>query len=589
MVPVRLDTVFIEKILSSTIFQSGKSPVSVWGDQNGCNDLTISNPEVIVKDRALHIVLDANAVTGVNIGTTCVRLLSWQGKVDTVQQPLINDTAGKISFQTIDSNLLADDGTRAQVSSKIWDLVKDYVHPALGTVTIDFRNALSDLAFTLEHFILNDQSTREPIRLFLSEISTTPTGIQTDLIVNVSLAESASTPIVDESEFDPQKHQNLLQLWDQWDGFITFVVRALARQTITTEQRELLLDTLLDARYVIANVLSDGASSDISDNEIRLTFVQTWRRLAPVVRKISVRLEDAEALGFLSFIAANDALIAIDHLQSVTGWNITAQGLQRLAILLDAEFDHRNLETPDFVDPEYRQLFEFGEPLPLPERELQSPDEEEWPTSLLRWMLPYAVAKIANEEDFRELNRMKADRSNLEVYLPRVRDLLVDVSKSTLVSHPLESEYHTMFRQLILTTAWQETCWRQYQTGSGPRTPITSSAGALGLMQIMPVVWRGFYDRDSLANSIAYNAAAGGEILHRYLVRYALRKGEHRLEGGVDNLVKATYAAYNGGPKHLSRYRKSGTRGSLKQIDDSFWRKFEQIRGGDELAVISCY
>ena len=108
-------------------------------------------------------------------------------------------------------------------------------------------------------------------------------------------------------------------------------------------------------------------------------------------------------------------------------------------------------------------------------------------------------------------------------------------------------------------------------------------------MQIMPRVWRGFYDTDSLGNSIVYNAIAGSEILHRYLTRYAIRKGEHKQQGGLENLARASYAAYNGGPRHLKRYRLDDTKQSLKKIDKSFWKKYQQVRDGDELAVRQCF
>lgn len=109
------------------------------------------------------------------------------------------------------------------------------------------------------------------------------------------------------------------------------------------------------------------------------------------------------------------------------------------------------------------------------------------------------------------------------------------------------------------------------------------------MMQIMPHVWRGFYDSGGLTSDIAYNAAAGSEILMHYLLNYAIRHGEDKQSGGPDNLARATYAAYNGGPGHLRRYRTADTREDLRKIDLSFQEKYEAIRNGDELAVRACY
>ena len=108
-------------------------------------------------------------------------------------------------------------------------------------------------------------------------------------------------------------------------------------------------------------------------------------------------------------------------------------------------------------------------------------------------------------------------------------------------------------------------------------------------MQVSKHVWRGFYDVEGLAGDIAYNARAGAEIARHYLLDYALPAGEQRHDGGADNLARATYAAYNGGPRQLARYRTSGTPARLRAIDEAFHDKYRAVKEGDDLAVASCY
>jgi hypothetical protein len=69
--------------------------------------------------------------------------------------------------------------------------------------------------------------------------------------------------------------------------------------------------------------------------------------------------------------------------------------------------------------------------------------------------------------------------------------------------------------------------------------------------------------------TFAYNARAGSEILLHYLRDYAIEKGEHALPGGSRTVARATYAVYNGGPQHLTRYRVRNTRRSLRAIDEN--------------------
>ena len=108
-------------------------------------------------------------------------------------------------------------------------------------------------------------------------------------------------------------------------------------------------------------------------------------------------------------------------------------------------------------------------------------------------------------------------------------------------------------------------------------------------MQVSPRVWRGFYHPKPLTWNIHYNATAGTEILRHYLGHYAIRKEEHKKTNDVQNLARATYSAYHGGPGHLTRYRKKSTSKKLKNIDESFWRKYETVRDGNSLAVQQCY
>ena len=142
-----------------------------------------------------------------------------------------------------------------------------------------------------------------------------------------------------------------------------------------------------------------------------------------------------------------------------------------------------------------------------------------------------------------------------------------------------------MFEHMTLATAWKETCWRQFVRKGKQISTIESSAGALGLMQINPRVWRGLYDVGALRSDISYNARAGTEIVEHYFVDYALKKREHEQPGGEKNLVRATYSAYNAGPGRLSRYRRNGGHA----IDRKFWEMYQQIEAGNEAAVAGCY
>ena len=170
-----------------------------------------------------------------------------------------------------------------------------------------------------------------------------------------------------------------------------------------------------------------------------------------------------------------------------------------------------------------------------------------------------------------------------------MRDLLTELAGKVLDGAGLPAPLHRHYGHLVLATAWQESCWRHFVRKQGRLAPLRSPVGALGLMQVSPHVWRGVYDLAGLRDDVAYNGRAGSEILLHYLEDHALAKGEDRSPGGTDNLARAAYAAYNGGPRHLTRYRTPSTPRRLRRIDAAFWEKYEAVRAGRELEVARCF
>ena len=234
------------------------------------------------------------------------------------------------------------------------------------------------------------------------------------------------------------------------------------------------------------------------------------------------------------------------------------------------------------MDPDLRRLFDFGPPLPVPENQPPTP-------SSFNWLIKSAWAQDSwDRSTLFKLNKWIPTKENIHSYLTRVLWLLEDVVYKVLRDNPLQNSYQEIFHPLVLAAAWQETCWRQFVEEDGERKPLKSGIGAVGIMQVSPRVWRGFYHPNALTWNINYNALAGGEILHHYLVHYAIRKEQERTNN-VHDLARATYAAYNGGPRHLTRYRLKKTPERLKRIDSAFWQKYQMIRDGDTLAVKRCY
>ena len=102
---------------------------------------------------------------------------------------------------------------------------------------------------------------------------------------------------------------------------MVFAVKHYAEATELRELRGTLLDILIDSRYQLVAALEQPY--DPANDVVRSWFVESWRRLAPVVRRIALQQEDKEPLMWISVLAATDALYALDQL----GLDLTCDSL----------------------------------------------------------------------------------------------------------------------------------------------------------------------------------------------------------------------------------------------------------------------
>jgi hypothetical protein len=365
------------------------------------------------------------------------------------------------------------------------------------------------------------------------------------------------------------------------DAFATYAVKHLGTSPGAAQNVDALFGVLLDSRHELITIASQPQRR--AHDPARTLFVDTWNRLTPILHEFAQHQADhGGALRFLTFIGAGDMLSALDHLGPEAGIEISTNGLRRLARILVPADPRDPLRRDDGVDPELRKSSGFGPPLPQP----QIYDETSW----LDWFIKAAVAADRLDPSMvKKLNTWVPKTKDMDEYLPLVRDVLRHAAREQLRDNPLDPSFHDIFRNLVFTAAWQESCWRQFMVEKDMRVPLQSGTGDIGMMQINLRVWRGFYDQHGLKWDIVYNARAGAEILEHYLSKYAISNREHKTTGNTDNLARSAYAAYNGGPRQYDRYRRKGVPEHGKQVDRLFYEKYGAVKGGKELAVKTCY
>jgi Transglycosylase SLT domain len=361
--------------------------------------------------------------------------------------------------------------------------------------------------------------------------------------------------------------------WRQFDAFFTFVVKRFG-EDVPAGLKDSLGDAFLDSRYELTSAVAPGRGG----NPVPQLFVDGWRRLSPIMNQSLPSLPRQTASLYSSFIGAADKLATAGGV----GLNLTPDALKGMAGLIAPTSSADPLAYSTNVDGGLRGLLGFG--VPLQRRSRLDPGLLPDDGKGSRFSFWRGAVAIAAESSASNLNQIVPDKNDLQSYLTQVRSLLLSLSDKLGAKSKLADQHKTIYRQIVFTAAWQESCWRQYIKKG---TPLASATGDLGLMQVNRNTWRGVYDLKGLGGDIEYNGNAGGEILLNYLTRSAIRKGEDKQPGG--NLARATYSAYNGGPSAVARYRGVRQSAEWKKVDEAFWEKFQQVSAGHEMDVRQCY
>src|SRR5207249_3077997 len=174
--------------------------------------------------------------------------------------------------------------------------------------------------------------------------------------VALDLLPADTTPPPPEPPLAPMEMARWQQLLESWDGFLVFVVKDLGAAAADPGLRDELLDLLLASRHGLLDALAGGPVAGV--DPVRQLFLDAWDGLRDVVRQsVAHGGPQDRLLRYASFVAAGDALAALDAAAPSLGLEISGDGLRRLARVLDPTYVGDPLAYTEAPDPVLRELF----------------------------------------------------------------------------------------------------------------------------------------------------------------------------------------------------------------------------------------
>jgi len=641
-IPLTIDYIALREALKRKLYTAPGGRAQLWNGADDCQYLYAENPEFshATAAGAATVKLEtANSLgLGLAMGSQCLNAIQWSGIVEALGVPYIAP-GPQLKFHFTDLNLYDSAHQKTQLASRGFDLIKNDLIPQLDDYSYDLKPSVQQLSAMIADSIPADAADR--VRAAIASLTAEPNvvalddGIRVTLVMTVpDAAPPAASPGAAASP-SPAELKAFQDTLDQWDAFLVFSIKQLGDAVGDKQFRDQLLQILLNSRYRLVQALNSPPSAGGPD-PVRILFLDEWHQLHDAVRDAARRgMLGARALEFMSFISAGDALFALDQAAPALGMRISAADLRRLAHIMAPTATGDPLQYNYREDPDMKKLFAVPEPPksrhPLEEENIppstpaaspssagaSTPTSSPSPGTSSR-LFPFPRGKglgvrflsllSPDEADAAEdsgamqitrlqdvadrLYRLVVNEENADSYRHDI-GLLINLSAEYQLGQlatgltALDTDNGRVYVSLVLSTAWQESCWRQFVMDGTRIRWLESATGDIGLMQVNKHVWRGFYDVERLKWDVLYNAGAGCEILAR-MMQYAYMsqpKSDPVLISS--HLARSAYAAYNGGPAACNRWRRREPP-ALRKIDYDFLEKYRAVENRIPIDILTC-
>ncbi len=332
--PVDLDYNLIKKEVVRALYKGEGHTAEVWSDKKGCSFLKLSELRVSGQDAHIKLQNHVQARIGATLGGKCLKLIDWQGNLETLQKPTINKEKTVLSLP-VTQITVSDEHGRQLNDPKIQDLITQFVGPKLSGLKLDLNASRVDIEKTLNDYLPVEQVS-EVLALLNSLKFTEAVAKENSVALRLAFnapnskarSKKAVAPLTDIEKLQWQAQ------WDKWNTFLTQAIEQAVDDAKTPELKDALTETLLEARVALqAGLTTDNPRGA---DPVQVFFTDTWERLAPQLKQLSNQLPEVKALQYITFIAGTDVMYELEKIGAPFGLEISSEGLRNLARIIIA-------------------------------------------------------------------------------------------------------------------------------------------------------------------------------------------------------------------------------------------------------------
>src|SRR5438094_2902114 len=359
--PLLVDHALLRASLARQLGEEADGSALVWGTRGGCRSRVLRDLRVGPTAGRVPGSAQATAHLGFRFLGFCFAPLSWKGNLESVARPALGD-GWQLRLRDLDSHVYDAAWQRTMVASRLWDVAKGRLESELTAFAFDLAPPIEEAQGLIRASV--EAARARPVLEALATLH--PLGVEVDdegvkVQVALELLPADTTPPPPEPPLAPMEMARWQQLLESWDGFLVFVVKDLGAAAADPGLRDELLDLLLASRHGLLDALAGGPVAGV--DPVRQLFLDAWDGLRDVVRQsVAHGGPQDPLLRSATFVAAGDALAALDAAAPSLGLEISSDGLRRLARVLDPTYVGDPLAYSEAPDPVLRELFHFHEP-----------------------------------------------------------------------------------------------------------------------------------------------------------------------------------------------------------------------------------